>query len=133
MDLKKDFNVRYEPRKKNSKFILFAELQKDSFAIEDDEGIRRFGSEVLQMDILHPTRYFEKYDVLYYEDFNVMVKDMTWLANAIGDRPTNMAFHEIDNIDDWEAKAKEFEKNIKNSSLLLSHQDYKYTYDLIWR
>lgn len=59
MDLKKAFNIRYEPRKENSQFILFAKMQEDHFAIRDRDGTTRFGAEIVER-WLHPNKYFEK-------------------------------------------------------------------------
>jgi hypothetical protein len=133
MDLKKDFDIRYIPRKKDSQFILFSELQEDYFGIIDEDGIARFGEEILVLDVISPTKYFSKYDVMYYDDFDTMLKDIYWLVKSMGDRPSTMVFHEIEDLDEWIKNVEKFEKGVKNPLLLLSHPDYKFTYDLIWR
>ncbi len=132
MDSKKDFNINYKPRKKESKFILFSEMQEDYFGVRNEKGITLFGAEIVK-ECLHPTEYFDKYDVLYYEDFHTMMNDVKWISECMGDRPYSITFHEIDYVDKWFEKVKKFEKNIKNSLMLLSHPEYKYHYDLIWR
>jgi hypothetical protein len=132
MDLKKDFDIRYTPRKKDSKFILFAELQEDYFSVRDENGVSRFGEEILELDVFNPTKYFSKYDAMYYDDFDIMAKDVSWLAKLISYRAP-LIFHEIEDLDEWIKNAEGFEGGVKNSLLLLSHPDYKFTYDLIWR
>ena len=132
MDLKKDFNIRYEPRKKNSQFILFAEMQEDHFAIRDKDGIPRFGAEIVER-WLNPNKYFEKYDVLYYDNFKTMESDINFIIECLGDRPLTIIFHEINDLNEWEENTKKFELDIKNPLLLLNHPDYVFKYDLIYR
>lgn len=132
MDSTKAFDIRYTPRKKDSKFILFADLQEDRFGVFDEDNILRFGHEIAKT-MLNATLYFEHYDVLYYTDFNVMTKDIEWILKKSEFHKYPFAFHEIDSIDNWQKNAKEFEKEVKNALLLLSHPEYKFTYDLIWR
>lgn len=132
MDSNKVFDINYEPRKDTSQFILFAELQEDHFAIQDENGVIRFGEEIVAMK-MHPVEYFEKYDALYYDSFTNMVNDISWILECIGDRSYPIVFHEIDDIDKWLKKAEEFEKNVKNSLMLLFHPMYKYHFDLLWR
>ena len=73
MDSKKVFEIRYKPRKKDSQFILFADMQEDYFGVRDENGITQFGAEIV-VRYLHPTKYFTKYDALYYDDFEIMNK-----------------------------------------------------------
>lgn len=132
MDLKKDFNIKYKPLKKDSKFILFSEMQEDYFGYRNEKGVTLFGEEIVK-ECLHPTKYFDKYDVLYYDDFLIMISDIKWISECMGDRPYSITFHEIDSVDKWFEQVKIFDMDIKNSLMLLSHPEYKYHYDLIWR
>jgi hypothetical protein len=132
MDLKKDFNIKYTPRKKDSKFILFAELQEDIISVFDDRKVLRFGHEIAKT-MLNSTIYFEQYDALYYDNFDLMLKDIQWILEKSNNQIYPFIFHEIENIDEWLSNAKKFERSIKSSLFLLSNPKYKFTYDLIWR
>ncbi len=71
--------------------------------------------------------------LLYYDDFLIMISDIQWISECMGDRPYSITFHEIDSVDNWFEQVKKFNIEIKNPLMLLSHPEYKYHYDLIWR
>lgn len=132
MDLKKEFDIKYKPREVDSQFILFADMQEDYFGVKDETGITLFGTEIVNK-CLHPTKYYRQFDVLYYDNFETMLKDINFIIHSVGNRPIPIIFHEIDDRDKWEENAKEFEKGVKNALLLLMHPDYVFKYDLIYR